>query len=363
MRASVLGLGQWLPEAVRGNDAWPKAFAAAVQVTELTDVRAGTSGDACDRIVARHVASEAGDPFLGTTRRRVADDAMTACEAETLAAQAALADARIDARDVDVVLSWALVPDHVSPSGASRVAHRIGAPRAFAMGVDAACASAVAQLMLATALVQSGQARVVLLTQSHLATRAFPFAHPASPNVGDAATAMVVGATEHSGVLSTVGVSHGEYYDAVVWRRGKGDDAAWHQPGGPMYVGSYAREAAQYLVQETVRFGAATVREAAARARVEVAEIDALAAVQPRRWVPGAIAETLGLTAERAPQTFDELAHLGGCGVVTNLIAARQLERDRARSGGADAPRPLLAALYGQGAGFTRAAAILRLAA
>jgi 3-oxoacyl-[acyl-carrier-protein] synthase-3 len=245
------------------------------------------------------------------------------------------------------------VPDHVSPSGAARVAHRLGATRAFAMGVDAACASAVAQLMLASAMVEAGQCRLVLLTQSHLATRAFPFAHPASPNVGDAATAIVVGATEHPSILATHGVSHGEYYDAVVWRRAKENDTPWHQPGGPMYVGSYEREAAQYLVQETVRFGAATVREAAARARVEVSAIDALAAVQPRRWIPGAIAETLGLPAERAPQTFDELAHLGGCGVVTNLIAARERR----------AGQPLLAALYGQGAGFTRAAAIVRLPA
>ena len=356
MRASVLGLGQWLPETVRGNDAWPREFAAALQATELTDVRAGSSGDACDRIVARHVAAESGDPFLGTKHRRVGDDGMTACEAETLAGRAALEDAGVEARDVDVVLSWALVPDRVSPSSAGRVAHLLGASRAFGMAVDAACASAIAQLMLAAALVQSGQARFVLLTQSHLATRAFPLAHPASPNVGDAATALVVGAAERPGILSSFGVSHGEYYDAVTWRRAKENDTPWHQPGGASYVGSYAREQAQYLVQETVRFGAATVREAAERARVDVAKLDAVVSVQPRRWVPGAIAETLGLPEGRAPQTFDDLAHLGGCGVVTNLIEARR----RAQLAGSK-QQSFLAALYAQGAGFTRAAAVVRL--
>ena len=48
-----------------------------------------------------------------------------------------------------------------------------------------------------------------------------------------------------------------------------------------------------------------------------------LASVQPRRWVPAAIAEGLGLPARVAPQTYDRYAHLGGAGAVANLIAAR----------------------------------------
>jgi 3-oxoacyl-[acyl-carrier-protein] synthase III len=78
--------------------------------------------------------------------------------------------------------------------------------------------------------------------------------------------------------------------------------------------------------------------------------VDVLATVQPRRWVPAAIAEGLGLAAERAPQTFDEYAHLGGAGVVMNLIAARDAGLLQ---------RGATVALYAQGAGFTRAAALL----
>jgi len=352
MGATILGLGQWLPETVRGNDAWPADFGRGTGEAELlSDVTAGESGDACDRIVARHVATEHGDPFLGSRFRRVADDAMTACEAEALAARKALADARVDARDVDILLSWAAVPDHVH-SGAPQVAHLAGASRALAITVDAACASALTQLILASALIKSGEARIVLLTQSHLLTRAFPLGHPASPNIGDAATAIVVSASSQPGILSTFGISHGEHYNAIGWRRSKENDTPWHQPGGPMYVGSYKPESARQLIQDTVRYGADTVRDAVARAGISVADLDVVASVQPRRWVPGAIAEALGLPEARAPQTFEDLAHLGGCGVVTNLIAAR--ERVSSRS--------FVAALYAQGAGFTRAAAVVRFA-
>ena len=68
MRAVIAGLGQWTPALVRGRDGWPESFAqahASRAEAELTQVRANAKGDAVDRIVARHAAAEAGDPFLG----------------------------------------------------------------------------------------------------------------------------------------------------------------------------------------------------------------------------------------------------------------------------------------------------------
>jgi 3-oxoacyl-[acyl-carrier-protein] synthase-3 len=359
LKAGILGIGLWLPDTIRGNDAWPADFAsraAASAHRELTDVTAGASGDGIDRIVARYVAEEADDPFVGAKLRRVADDTMTACEGEANAARAALADANLDAREIDVVLSWALVPDRPTPPSAPRVAHLIGATRAFGIGIDVACASIIGQLLLAASLVESGRVRNVLVTSSHLMTRTFPLAHPASPNVGDAATAVVVSASENAGILAGYGLSHGDLYDAVSWRRPQGDDAPWHRAGGPMYMGSYDREGVRRVVQDTVRFGADTVAEAARRSGISPSEIDVLASVQPRRWIPWAIAESLGLSPQIAPQTFDELAHLAGCGVVANLLEARRRGLLASRSSG----RLPNVCLYAQGAGFTRAALIVR---
>jgi 3-oxoacyl-[acyl-carrier-protein] synthase-3 len=359
MRASILGMGEWRPETVRENSAWPAEFAAHAAASaqrELADVPSGSPSDVYDAIVARHLATEEGDAFLGTTRRRVAEEPMTACEAEASAARAALADARVDPADVDVVLSWAAVPDRPTPPSAPRVAHLVGAKKAFGVGIDVACASTIAQLLTAAALIEAGRAQLVLITGSHLMTRAFPAMHPASPSVGDAATAIVVGATERAGILASFAASHGEYYDAVAWRRAKDADTPWYQAGGPMYVGSYDREGVARLVKDTVRFGAETVAEAARRSGVAVGELRAIASVQPRRWVPAAIAEALGRPAAIAPQTFDELAHLGGCGVVTNLLEARRQGLLQSDANG----RPATACLYAQGAGFTRAAMIVR---
>ena len=357
MYARIAGLGQWFPERIRANSDWPQEFMDASLRRQgdraLVDVDLHREQDPCRAIAARYLALESDDPFLGGVERRVAEPTASSAEAEAEAARAALADACLAAGEVDAIFSWALVPDRLMPSNACRVGHAIGATGAWALTVDAACASPISQLTLAAGLIESGRARNVLLTQSHLATRTFPLSHPASPCVGDGATAMLVSAAERPGLLTTHAVTHGEYYDAVVWCRDKEPerDTPWWLAGGPYFMGSHSPDATRKLMQDTVGVGVSTVRELCEKARIDAADISALASVQPRRWVPAAIAEGLGLPASIAPQTYERFAHLGGAGAVANLIAARE----------AGLLRPgALAVMYAQGAGFTRAAAAIR---
>jgi 3-oxoacyl-[acyl-carrier-protein] synthase-3 len=354
MSVAIVGIGTWLPEKVRRNQDWPAGFAERRHDGDRTFNDIPTSEDPiAAAILERDLALEATDPFLGAVERRVAEDSVSAHQAETWAARAALDDAGIDGADVDVLVSYAIVPDQVGPSGANWVAHALGARRAVAYGVDVACAAAVTQLDLARAYLESGSANVVLLTQSHLLLRATPMMHPASPGLGDVATAMVVTREERGLQLrSTFQVTHGQYAPAVLWMRGHTpvENTPWFAAGGPFILGSGAPAMTKELMRETVAFGAATVREATARAAVDVERLALLASVQPRGFVPGAIAERLGLPRERAVTSYAEIAHVGACGPVFNLARARSLGR---------IPPCSLIALYAQGAGFTRAAAIL----
>ncbi|HEY8946253.1 MAG TPA: hypothetical protein VIM73_18510, partial [Polyangiaceae bacterium] len=312
--ARVAGLGQFLPEYVRYNSDWPDSFVEASRRRQgdrtLVELRFEDESDPARRVARRYLSGEADDPFLGCRERRVADASTGSAEAEALAAQAALTDAGLAAGEVDVILSSALVPDRLMPSNACRVAHRLGATRAWACTVDAACSSPVAQLAMAAALVESGRARTVLLTQSHLTVRTFPLSHPASPCVGDAASAMVVVTSDRAGILGTHAVTHGEYYDAVLWCRDKEPqrDPPWWEAGGPFFMGSHDGSATRQLMHDTVPIAAQTIRELVASQRLDVERIDVLASVQPRRWVPPAIAEALGLDPSIAPQTYERLA-------------------------------------------------------
>lgn len=355
MPARVVGLGQWFPERIRENSEWPANFRQSSRRSgadrTLIDIL-GDNDDVTKEIGAKYLMADEGDPFLGTRRRRVADPNMLPSEAETLAARAALDDAGIEPTSVDAVLSWALVPDRLMLSNACRVVHALGASRAWAATLDAACASPVAQLQVAAGLIESGRAQTVLITLSHLTTRVLPMEHPASPNLGDGAAAMVVTRSETPGIRTIHMVTHGELYDTAVWCRSRvpEEDPAWWESGGAFTMASHDPPSARRIMQTTIGIGMKTVRELLERARVDVKEISCLASVQPRGWVPTGIAEALGLPQAAAPSTFTEYAHLGGAGPVVNLIAAR--ERGLLRSGSRTV-------MYAQGAGFIRAAALV----
>jgi 3-oxoacyl-[acyl-carrier-protein] synthase-3 len=354
MTASIVGIGTWLPETVRTNDAWPASFLSRAHaraertfndIPEPEDPLAAT-------ILARDLAAEASDPFLGTVERRVADASMSAPEAEAIAALRALEDAKISGSDVDIVLSQSIVPDHFIPTAPS-VAHRVGAHRARAIGVDTACSSSVAQLDVARAYIESKLAKVVLLVQSHLLLRVMPLEHPATPGLGDAASAMVIAEGPGLALRATFVHTHGEFYDAVSWVRSMEplQDPPWWKTGDDYRLGSREPKGAKALMRDTVAFGARTISEAAALAGVDIRQATVLASVQPRGFIPGAIAERAGMARERAVTTYERIAHVGACGPVFNLEAARRrglLQRDA------------WAAMYGQGAGFTRTAAILQ---
>lgn len=351
MRARVAGLGAWFPEQVRTNADWPAEFVERGRTSarrELVDVR--VDDDPREALGKQYLAAEAGDPFLGAKLRRVAGEDVDSCLAESKAGALALEDAGVSASEVDVVMSWAAVPDRVVPPSAPRVADLLGIRSAMALGIEASCATSVAQLGLAAALIEAGRARTVLLTQSHIMTRAFPLMHPASPNMGDAATAMVLRAAERPGIGMLHAVTHGEYYPAVTWCRGKEEDPPWWKAGPDYYPGSLAPELARSLIAQTVHIGMTTVKELLERANVNADAVDVFACVQPRRWVPSAIASAAGLSAAHVPVTFDQYAHLGACGVVSNLIAARASGQltEGSRS-----------VLFAQGAGLTRAAILV----
>jgi 3-oxoacyl-[acyl-carrier-protein] synthase III len=357
MSVSIIGIGTWLPARIRTNDEWPEAFSSHAAGGDRTFNDIPPSDDpVAAEITARDLAREAGDPFLGAVRRRVSEDSLTSVESEIFAANAALEDAGISGSDVDLVLSYAALPDRaVTPPSACSVAHAVGAHRALALGVEAACATAIAQIELAVPFLESGRAKVVLLTQSHLLVRAFPMMHPASPGIGDCTTALVLTRSERGlAIRSTYGVTHGEHAPAVTWVRGRGpdEDTPWWKAGGDSRVGTLAPERTKLLMRDTVSLGARTVREAAARASLDVERISVLGAVQPRGFIPGAIAQHLGLPREAAVTTYQDVAHVGVCGPVYNLAEARR--QGRLHEGA-------VVALYAQGAGFTRLGAILEM--
>jgi 3-oxoacyl-[acyl-carrier-protein] synthase III len=352
MSAWVAGVGTWYPDNVRRNADWPSEFGRASLGGDRLFNDIPRAVDEASRITDEYLRAEASDAFLGVRERRVTPPSISAVDAEVWAAERALADARVRAADVDVLLSYSVVPERLTPATGCAVAHRLGASRALAFGMDAACATALVQLEVAANFVETGRADTVLLTQSHLLLRAFPMAHPAAPGLGDAATALVVRKTGRYEILATHAVTSGEYHDAVTWVRAAAEDTPWWLAGSDFRVGTRNREQAKDLQRDTVTSAARTLREVCQRAGVDAERLDLLASVEPRGWVPVATARVLGLSPEAVLSVYQTRGHLGACGPIANLALGQEQGLTH-RAG--------LLGMYAQGAGFTRAAALLRM--
>ena len=113
MGVGVLGVGHFVPDKVLTNK-------QLEQIVDTTDewIRTRT----------------------GIEERRIAEDDMDTSDMAFLAAEKALEDAQIKASDIDLILVATVTPDTPFPSVACMLQERLGAKKAAAMDLSAACA-------------------------------------------------------------------------------------------------------------------------------------------------------------------------------------------------------------------------------
>jgi 3-oxoacyl-[acyl-carrier-protein] synthase III len=358
-RAGIVGMGLWVPQTIRRNDAWPASFVSAFhdqrearRARDFTDIERSGSGRPYEELFVRHALPYDDDPFKGATERRVAPPDVPTVEGDAVAAQRALEDAGVHPRDVDLVLSSALIQDELVPSNGPAIQDLVGCVRAPGIGVEAYCSSALAQLDLAASLVESGRAEHVLCVQSHQLSRVNDMTGAVSPIFGDASAAMVVGRVpEGRGLARMVRGGDGSLRRAVAFTHPAQPAAVWWKdPEGPIAPGMLDVDQAKRLARRVLEYPIHTIRELCEAAALPLDAVAAVATIQPLVWYTAAIADGLGISAARVPSTYPQLAHIGGAGVVANLLEARRLRllRDGA---------PVI--LYAHGAGITRYAALL----
>lgn len=357
MYAKISGMGKWLPKKIRYNNDWSSDFAGQSKKTSdefkiLSNVPTIASDvpEKFKHIIVKYSSNDVNDPFFGSVERRVASEGETSVFAETEAGREAIKNAQVDPGEIDVVLSWSMVPEFLMPSNASKVAGNLEIKNAWASAIDGACVSPLIQLQLAKSLIESGHAKNVLLTQSHLLSRTFPLEHPASPGIGDGATALLVSTsgTQHIDVHC---VTHGEFSDAIVWRR-RDVNSHWWKAGDDFYMGSCSKKKTKYLIENTIPIAVKTIHELLTTTNKKTNDVDLLACIQPRWWLPIALAEALEIDTNKAPSSFKRYAHLAGTGAIMNMIEARETGKISLGS---------TVVLYAQGAGFTRGAALVKI--
>jgi 3-oxoacyl-[acyl-carrier-protein] synthase III len=132
----------------------------------------------------------------GIRTRHIAAAEQTAGDMAMLAAENLFKKGKVQAADIDFVILCTQAPDHVLPTTACLLQHRLGIPTsAGALDINLGCSGYVYGLSLANGLIQSGAASRVLLLTADTYSK---YIHPQDKSVrtlfGDGATATLVGA-------------------------------------------------------------------------------------------------------------------------------------------------------------------------
>jgi len=174
--AKIIGLGSYVPERV------------------LTNFDLEKMVDTTDEWIVSHT---------GMRERRIAAPEQATSDLVLAAAQAALADAALDPTELDLILVATVTPDMFFPSVSSLVQGALGATKAGAFDVLIGCTGFVYALSAATAYIESGLMRHVLVAGADTLSRIVNWDDRATCVLfGDGAGAVVVGPAEAgNGVL------------------------------------------------------------------------------------------------------------------------------------------------------------------
>ena len=158
----------------------------------------------------------------GIERRHFAADGQTTSDLAIRAAKAALADAGIEADQIDAIILATSTADLTFPSAATMVQAGLGMTRGFAFDVQAVCAGFVYAMANANALILSGQADRVLVIGAETFSRLMDWSDRSTCVLfGDGAGAVVLektegtGATTDRGILATDLHSDGRHKDIL----------------------------------------------------------------------------------------------------------------------------------------------------
>jgi 3-oxoacyl-[acyl-carrier-protein] synthase-3 len=170
MRSLIVGTGSYAPEKILTNADIEKMVDTSDQwIQERTGIK------------ARHIAA--------------AEQASSDLAVE--AAGRALEMARLDAKDVELIVCGTVTPDYPFPSVGAVLQGRLGNKKAFAFDVSAACAGSIYALSIADRYVASGAVKNALVVGVDTLTRITDWTDRNTCILfGDAAGAMVLRPTD-----------------------------------------------------------------------------------------------------------------------------------------------------------------------
>jgi 3-oxoacyl-[acyl-carrier-protein] synthase-3 len=288
MYSRILGTGSYLPEQIRTN-------ADLAKMVETSD----------EWIVTR----------TGIRERRIASSEETVAVMGHKAAEHAIEMAGIDKDDIDLILLATSTASHAFPSSACQVQGLLGNKPCPAFDLSAACSGFIFALSVADQYIKTGNAKHVLVIGSDRVS------HSCDPEdratcilFGDGAGAVVLGASEEAGILSTHLGSDGRFGDLLT--------LAVPQYGDEFSEGTWLTMAGNEVFKVAVTRLSSLVKETLEANNMDKSELDWLVPHQANLRIISATAKKLAMSMDRVVVTLDRHGNTSAATVPTALDEA-----------------------------------------
>ncbi|MBH3141765.1 MULTISPECIES: beta-ketoacyl-ACP synthase III [Serratia] len=316
MYTKILGTGSYLPVQVRTN-------ADLEKMVDTSD----------EWIVTR----------TGIRERRIAAADETVATMSFQAAEKALEMAGVAKEDIGLIVVATTTTTHAFPSAACLVQQMLGIKDCAAFDLAAACAGFTYALSVADQYVKNGAVKHALVIGADVLSRTLdPEDRGTIILFGDGAGAVVLGASEEQGILSTHLHADGSYGSLLTlpYKDRQNQDK-------PAYVTMAGNEVFKVAVTELARI----VDETLQANNMDRSELDWLVPHQANLRIISATAKKLGMGMDKVVVTLDRHGNTSAASVPSALDEA---VRDRRIQ------RGQLVLLEAFGGGFTWGSALVR---
>jgi 3-oxoacyl-[acyl-carrier-protein] synthase-3 len=318
----IIGTGSALPARALSND-------------ELARELAGRGIETSDEwIVAR----------TGIRQRYIAEPGLTTSALGERAGRAALADAQIDAKAIDLIIVATSTPDQIFPSTACLIQAQLGAQGGAAFDLQAVCSGFVYALAVADTMMRVGHYRRALIIGAEVFSRILDWNDRSTCVLfGDGAGAVVLEPSDTPGILGARLHADGSQA-AILCTGGRVENG--RVTGDP-----FLRMDGQAVFKLAVNVLADSARQVLADADLPTDAIDWLIPHQANVRILNATAKRLGVGEDRLVVTVDQHGNTSAASVPLALDVARRDGRIR---------KGQTVLLQGVGGGFTWGSVLVR---
>lgn len=289
----------------------------------------------------------------GIKERRYVSDGESTVSLSVQASRQALADAGLDASQLDLIICATVSPDMIMPASACLIQNELGAVGVPAFDISAACSGFVYGLIVGNQFIIAGTYKRVLLIGGDTLTRFSDFSDRASCVLfGDGAGAVVLEATDQPdrGIEYTVMHADGQGWDFIHVPAGGSKNPATHETveQNMHYVKMRGRDVYRFAVDKMQWL----LGDCMDKCGLTVQDVDMVLPHQVNIRILKSAAEKSGFPMEKIYVNIDRYGNTSGASIPLALEEAW-------REGKIGPGSTILMVAFG--AGLTWAGAVLRL--